>query len=48
LFAQEDGKFKELNRTSRLLPTTTDIDFNTAVLDAKAGTFVTQELQILH
>jgi hypothetical protein len=39
LFAQEDGKFKELNRTSGpAVATTTDIDFNTAVLDAKGGT----------
>jgi hypothetical protein len=39
LFAQEDGKFKELSRTSApAVATTTDIDFNTAVLDAKGGT----------
>lgn len=39
LFAQEDGKFKELSRTSAPdVATTTDINFSSAVLDAKGGT----------
>jgi hypothetical protein len=39
LFAKEDGTFKELSRTEVPdVATTTDIDFNTAVLDAKGGT----------
>jgi hypothetical protein len=39
LFAQEDGKFKELSRTvAPDVATTTDINFSAAVLDAKGGT----------
>jgi hypothetical protein len=39
LFAKEDGTFKELSRTTAPeVATTTDIDFSTAVLDAKGGT----------
>jgi hypothetical protein len=34
LFAKEDGTFKEVSRTSTQYATT-DVDFNTAVLDAK-------------
>lgn len=38
LFAKEDGTFKEVSRTSTPdVAATTDIDFNTAVLDAKGG-----------
>lgn len=39
LFAKEDGTFKELSRTSAPdVATTTDINFSSAVLDAKGGT----------
>jgi hypothetical protein len=39
LFAKEDGTFKELSRTTTPeVATTTDVDFSTAVLDAKTGT----------
>ena len=39
LFVQEDGKFKELNRTTTPpVAATTDINFNTAVLDSVGGT----------
>jgi hypothetical protein len=39
LFAKEDGTFKELSRTDApAVATTTDVDFSTAVLDAKGGT----------
>jgi hypothetical protein len=38
LFAKEDGTFKELSRTTAPeVAATTDIDFSTAVLDAKGG-----------
>jgi hypothetical protein len=39
LFAQQDGKFKEIERTDvPAVATTTDIDFSTAVIDVKGGT----------
>ena len=39
LFAQEDGKFKELSRTTAEdVSVSTDLEFNTAVLDVKGGT----------
>ncbi|WP_413998704.1 hypothetical protein ACMDB5_13085 [Flavobacterium sp. W1B] len=39
LFAQQDGKFKELSRTTEPeVAATTDIDFTTGVIDAKGGT----------
>ena len=39
LFVQEDGKFKELSRTTApAVATSTDVDFNAAVLDVKGGT----------
>ena len=39
LFANEDGTFKELSRTTAPeVATSTDIDFTTAVLDSKGGT----------
>jgi hypothetical protein len=39
LFVQEDGKFKELSRTTAPdVATTTDISFTTGVVDAKGGT----------
>lgn len=38
LFAQEDGKFKELSRTSAPeVVATTDVNFTTAVIDTKGG-----------
>lgn len=38
LFAQEDGKFKELSRTSTAdLTVSTDINFSTAAVDVKGG-----------
>lgn len=39
LYANADGTFKELSRTTTPeVATTTDVDFSTAVLDAKTGT----------
>ena len=39
MFANADGTFKELSRTTAPpVATTTDIDFSTAVLDVKGGT----------
>jgi hypothetical protein len=39
LFAQEDGKFKEISRTTEPeVAATTDIDFTTGAIDSKGGT----------